>query len=116
MNDVIKNKFKQIRKLYEEAKELNQKNLIIKILLIVLFSNLKLSFNSLKFDLNIAKKIKKLQNILPIENKSKIITIGFYDIIHCDQRWRRLKKGYFYELPKYADKFLWVFLAKNGVY
>ena len=104
----------------EEIKEFNLKNLIIKILLIILsiilLSIFKLSFNSLKFNLSLTKEIKKkYQNIIPIQIKNKIITIGFYDIIHCDRRWRRVKKGYFYELPKYTNKFRWVFLAKNGV-
>lgn len=104
---------------YKEIKEFNAKNLIIKILLIILLivflSNFKLSFNSLKYDLSLTKMTKKHQNILPIETKSKIITIGFYDVIHCGRRWRRVKKGYFYDLPKYTTKFRWVFLAKNGV-
>ena len=55
------------------------------------------------------------RNIPPIETKNKIITIGFYDVIYCDRKWRRLKRGYFYELPKYTNKFRWVFLAKNGI-
>jgi glycosyltransferase involved in cell wall biosynthesis len=55
------------------------------------------------------------RNIQPIDNKNKIITIGFYDVIYCDRIWRRIKKGYFYELPKYTNKFRWVFLAKNGI-
>ena len=121
MNDVIENHLKQIRKQCKEIKELKVKNLIIKILLIILFiifldilfSIFKFSFNSLKFGLT--KEIKKYQNIIPIETKNKIITIGFYDIIYCNKIWRRVKKGYFYELPKYSNKFRWVFLAKNGV-
>ena len=60
--------------------------------------------------------MKKEKNILPIQYKNKIITIGFYDVIYCNRRWRRVKKGYFYELPKYTNKFRWIFLAKNGVY
>ena len=121
MNDVIENlnQVKQIRKHCEKIKEFNINHLIIKILLIILFivllSNFKLSFNSLKFDLSLTKEIKKYKNILPIQSKNKIITIGFYDIVHCNRRWRRVKKGYFYDLPKYVNKFRWVFLAKNGV-
>jgi len=120
MNDAIEKLFKPIRKHSSEKKIFNPKNLIIKILLIILSIILlyifKLSFNSLKFDLALTKGIKKkYQNFLPIRAKNKIITIGFYDIIHCDRKWRRVKKGYFYELPKYTKKFRWVFLAKNGV-
>ena len=107
------------RNYYKKLKEFNTKNLIIKILLIIILivslSNFKLSFNSLKFDLSLTKKIKNHQNILPNETKRKIITIGFYDVIHCDRKWRRVKKGYFYDLPKYTTKFRWVFLAKNRV-
>ena len=120
MNDAIEKLFKPIRKHSREKKTFNPKNLTIKILLIILSIILlyifKLSFNSLKFDLVLTKGIKKkYQNFLPIRAKNKIITIGFYDIIHCDRKWRRVKKGYFYELPKYTNKFRWVFLAKNGV-
>jgi len=119
MNDVIENQFKQMKRNNEKIKELNPKNLIVKILLFILLiiflSIFKSSFKSLKFDLRSAKKIKKNQKIPPNQNKNKIITIGFYDVIHCDRRWRRVKKGYFYELPKYTNKFIWVFLAKNGV-
>ena len=119
MNDVIENQNQEIRRHCKEIKEFNTKHLIIKILLIILFivllSIFKLSFNSLKFDLSLIKEIKKSQNILPTQTKNKTITIGFYDIIHCDRRWRRVKKGYFYDLPKYINKFRWVFLAKNGV-
>ena len=61
------------------------------------------------------RKNNKLSKYSTNRNKKKIITIGFYDVIHCDQRWRRIKKGYFYDLPKYTNKFRWVFLAKNGV-
>ena len=115
MNDIIENQVKQIRKGYKEIKEINPINLIIKIilliLLIILLSIFKLSFNSSIFEL----KIKKEKNILPIQYKNKIITIGFYDVIHCKKEWRRIKKGYFYELPKYINKFRWIFLAKNGV-
>lgn len=122
MNDVIENqlKFKPIRKYSKEIKEFNQKKLVIKILLIILtiilLSIFKFSFNALRFNLSLNKGLKKkYQNILPIQTKKKIITILFYDVIFCDQRWRRVKKGYFYELPKYKNKFRWVFLAKNGV-
>ena len=110
---MIYNKLKQIRKHGKEIKEFQKKNLIIKILLIIiLLSIFKLSFKSLKIDLSFTKEIQKNQNI---EKKNKIITIGFYDVIHCDRKWRRVKKGYFYDLPKYTKKFRWVFLAKNGV-
>ena len=115
MNDVIENQLKQFRKHYVEIEEFKAKNIIIKILLIIVLSIFKFSLNSLKFGLSLTKEIKKFQNILKREPKSKIISIGFYDIIHCDRRWRRVKKGYFYELPKYTNKFRWVFLAKNGV-
>ena len=111
MNDFIKYKLKQNRKHKKNKKKLKIKNLKLKILLIFLLSIL-LSFNSLKFDLSLIEKVK---NILPIETKKQIITIGFYDVIYCDRKWRRIKKGYFYELPKYTNKFRWVFLAKNGV-
>ena len=122
MNNAIKNQTKQIKKHYIEIKKFNSKYLIIKIkiiliifliiLLIVLLSIFKLSFNLLKVGLS---EIKKYHNILPNQIKNEIITIGFYDIIHCDQRWRRIKKGYFFDLPKYTNKFRWIFLAKNGV-
>lgn len=116
VNDFIKNQLKQTKKLFKEIQELKAKNLIIKILLIAfLLSIFKQSFNSLKFDSSLAEEIKKYQKIKPIDAKSKIITIGFYDVIYCDRKWRRIKKGYFYELPKYTNKFRWVFLAKNGV-
>jgi hypothetical protein len=119
MNDAIDYQLIKIIRDFKEIKELNQKNLTIKILLtillIILLSIFKLSFNSLKFVLSLTKEIKKYQNIRPIETKDKIITIGFYDVIHCNRRWRRVKKGYFYDLPKYTNKFRWVFLAKNGV-
>ena len=72
-------------------------------------------FNLIKFDLSLTKEIEMYRNIPPIDIKNKIITIGFYDVIYCDRIWRRIKKGYFYELPKYTNKFRWVFLAKNGV-
>ena len=117
--EFIENPLKQIRQHCEEIKEIKVKNVIIQIILIILFINLlifllsifKLSFNTL----SLTKKIKNFHNIQPIETKRKIITIGFYDVMHCDRRWRRVKKGYFYELPKYTNKFRWVFLAKNGV-
>ena len=112
MNDVIENQFKQIRKHCKEIKEYNLKNLIIKIFLIILLSIFQLSFNLLNLDLSLTKEIKKYKNV---ETKNKIITIGFYDVIHCTRKWRRVKKGYFYDLPKYINKFRWVFLAKKGV-
>ena len=120
MNGDIKNQLKQFRKNSEEIKEKNPINFIIKILLIILsiilLSIFKFSFKSLKFYLSLKKEIKKkYQKNQNIQTKNKIITIGFYDVIHCDRRWRRVKKGYFYELPKYINKFRWVFLAKNGV-
>ena len=116
MNDTIENQLNQIRKNSEEIKDLKAKNLIIKILLIIiLLSFIKLSFNSIKFDLSLSKEIKMYQNIPPIDSENKIITIGFYDVIYCDRKWRRVKKGYFYELPKYSNKFRWVFLAKNRI-
>jgi len=110
MDYIIENQTKHIRKHYKKIKELKAKRLIIKILLIILFT-----FISLKHDLSLSKEIKKYQNILLIKPKKKIITIGFYEVIHCDRKWRRVKKGYFYDLPKYTNKFRWVFLAKNGV-
>ena len=55
------------------------------------------------------------RNILPINTKNKIITIGFYEVIYCDRKWRRIKKGYLYELPKYTNKFRWIYLAKNKI-
>ena len=68
MNGVIKYKLKQTRKHRNDIKELGAKNLILKILLIVLLSILLL-FNSLKFGLSLTKEIKKKQNIIPIEIK-----------------------------------------------
>ena len=113
MDLFIENQLKTNSKLFKDKKV--PKNLIIKIsfiiLLIILLSVFKLSYISLQLDLS----LQKHQNILPIQIKNKKITIGFYDKIHCNRRWRRVKKGYFYELPKYKDKFHWVFLAKNGV-
>ena len=114
--NAIEKQIKQTKKFCEEIQELKAKNLIFKNLLIAfLLSILKFSFNLLKFDLSLTEEIKKYQKILPIDAKNKIITIGFYDAIHCDRKWRRIKKGYFYELPKYTNKFRWVFLAKDGV-
>ena len=115
MNDVFENPFKQIKNYLTKIKEFNTKNLIIKILLIILLSIIELSFNLIKFDLSLTKEIEMYRNIPPIDIKNKIITIGFYDVIYCDRIWRRIKKGYFYELPKYTNKFRWVFLAKNGI-
>ena len=115
-NDAIESQFKQIRNHCKEIKEIKAKNLIIKFILIVLLlSFINLSFNSLKFDLSLAEE-KMYQNIQPIDPKNKIITIGFYDAIYCDRKWRRVKKGYFYELPKYTNKFRWIFLAKNRIH
>ena len=112
MKDVIEKQAKH----YKKIKEHNPRNLIIKILLLIIFLSIsKLSFNSLKFDLSLTKKIIKDKKILSVKTKKRIITIGFYDVIHCNRRWRRVKKGYFYDLPKYTNKFRWVFLAKNGV-
>jgi hypothetical protein len=109
MNETTEKRLKQIIKHNKEIEELNQKNLIIKIFLIILLifllSIFKFSFSSLKFYLSLSKKTINYQNILPTEIKNKIITIGFYDVIHCNQRWRRVKKGYFYDLPKYTNKF-----------
>ena len=115
MNDVIENSFKQNGDFWKKIIEFNTKNLIIKILLIILLSIIELSFNVIKFDLSLTKEIEMYRNIPPIDTKNKIITIGFYDVIYCDRIWRRIKKGYFYELPKYTNKFRWVFLAKNGI-
>lgn len=112
MNDAIENQFKQI---INEIKEIKARNLIIKILLIILLFIIKLSFNYIKFDLSLTKEIEIYRNIPPIDTKNKIITIGFYDVIYCDRKWRRVKKGYFYELPKYTNKFRWIFLAKNKI-
>ena len=103
MNNAIENQLQQIRKRYKKIKEFNPNNLIIKILLLIVLL------------LNLTKEIKKSHNILPKEAKNKIISIGFFDIIYCDRRWRRVKKGYFYDLPKYTKKLRWIFLAKNGV-
>ena len=115
MNDAIENQLRQFRKHYIEIEKFKAKNIIFKILFIFVLSIFKFSLNSLKFGLSLTKEIKKYQNILKREPKSKIITIGFYDVIHYDRRWRKVKKGYFYDLPKYTNKFRWVFLAKNGV-
>ena len=105
----------KFKKQIEEIKILKTKNLIIKVLLIILLQIIfKISFNSSKLNSNLTKGIKN-NKISPPISKNKIITIGFYDIIHCDRKWRRIKKGYFYDLPKYINKFRWVFLAKNGV-
>ena len=111
--------FKQIRRQTKIIKRLKTKNLIIRILLIILFSSifliiLKLIFNS-SMSHTFYKDLKKKTKYAPMETQNKIITIGFYDVIHCDRKWRRIKAGYFYELPKYINKFHWVFLAKNGV-
>lgn len=102
----LKSKKKQFKKSKKQGKNIiryYQINLVIKIL-----------FIRLLFIIELAMEIKR-KNLLPIERKKKIITIGFYDVIHCERKWRRIKKGYFYDLPKYTNKFRWVFLAKNGV-
>ena len=111
--------FKRIRREAKIIKRLKTKNLIIRILLIILFSSifliiLKLFFNSSK-SYTFYKDLKKKSKYSVMEKQNKIITIGFYDVIYCDRKWRRIKTGYFYELPKYINKFHWVFLAKNGV-
>ena len=108
----IQNQLERIRIQVKNIKRLKIEYLIIKILLIILFLSILLII--FKFS-NLIKNKTKNPNISNIEIKNKIITIGFYDVIHCDRKWRRVKKGYFYELPKYTNKFHWVFLAKNGV-
>ena len=125
MNIIIKQRepiikqFKQIIRQTKIIRRLKTKYLIIRILLIILFSAiflifLKLFFNSSKsYTLN--KDLKNKSKYSSMEAQSNIITVGFYDVIHCDRKWRRIKAGYFYELPKYINKFHWVFLAKNGV-
>ena len=112
---IISNQLDQIRKQTEKIKTNKVIYLVIKILLIILFVSIylivfKISFNSSKS----YKRYKKDSKYSPIWKQKKII-IGFYDVIYCDKKWRRIKKGYFYELPKYINKFRWVFLAKNGV-
>jgi hypothetical protein len=87
MNDVFENPFKQIKNYLTKIKEFNTKNLIIKILLIILLSIIELSFNLIKFDLSLTKEIEMYRNIPPIDIKNKIITIGFYDVIFCDRIW-----------------------------
>lgn len=115
MNDDIENLFKQNRSYFKKLKDIKVKNSIIKVLLIIILSIIELSFYLINFDLSLTKEIEMYRNILPIDTKKKIITIGFYDVINCDRMWRRIKRGYFYELPKYTNKFRWVFLAKNGI-
>ena len=122
MDVVIENHQEPIRnrvfndKQNEEIRRLKVKKLIAKILLIILLAALfPKFFISSKSQSNLAKETKKNQISPQNESKNKIITIGFYDIIHCDRKWRRIKKGYFYDLPKYTKKFRFVFLAKNGV-
>jgi len=114
MNNIIENPNKQIRNHPKKIKKFNKQNLL-KIILLIILLIIELSFNLIKFDLSLTKEIEMYRNIPPIEIKNKIITIGFYDVIYCDRIWRRIKKGYFYELPKYTNKFRWVFLAKNGI-
>ena len=114
-NQIIKIRQKAV-KIMKKIKRLKKtKYLIIRIfvpviLLIILLISIFLIILQFSF-----KNIKNYQNIPLIEKKSKIITIGFYDVIFCDLKWRRIKKGYFYELPKYTKKFRWIFLAKNEV-
>ena len=117
---IIEKGLEQIRKKTKKIKRLKTKNLIIRILLIILFTSIfllifKFSFKASKYYSSLIKGITKNQNISLMKTQNKIITIGFYDVIHCDRKWRRVKTGYFYELPKYINKFRWVFLAKNGV-
>ena len=110
---------KKIRIQTKILKRLKTKNLIITFLLITIFASiyptiLKLFFNPFKpYTFN--KGIKNESKYSVIKTQNKIITIGFYDVIHCNRKWRRIKAGYFYELPKYINKFHWIFLAKNGV-
>jgi glycosyltransferase involved in cell wall biosynthesis len=86
-----------IKRQSKKIERLQKEKLIVKIfLIIIIFFYIGFIF--------LTKEIKI---------KNKIITIGFYDVIHCDRQWRRVKKGYFYDLPKYINKFRWVFLAKN---
>ena len=117
---IIENQLEQIRKKAKKIKRHKKQNLFIRILLIILLTLtlliiFKFSFKSSKYYSRLTKDIKRNENNLLIETKNKIITIGFYDVISCTRRWRRIKKGYFYDLPKYINKFRWVFLAKNGV-
>ena len=111
--------FKEIRGQTKIIKRHKTKNLIIRILLLILFSSIFLIILKLFFISSIShtfyKDLKKKTKYATMETQNKIITIGFYDVIHCDRKWRRVKTGYFYELPKYINKFHWVFLAKNGV-
>ena len=99
-NSIIENQFKKSKKQGKNINRYYHINLISKILFIIFL-----------FIIDLAREIK---SILQIERK-KIITIGFYDVIYCERKWRRVKRGYFYELPKYTNKFRWVFLAKNGI-
>ena len=117
---IIENQIEQIRKQTEIIKRLKTKYLILRFFLIILFASIiliffKISLKSSKSYSSLTGNIKNNQNNTLIEAKNKIITIGFYDIINCDRQWRRIKRGYFYELPKYTNKFRWIFLAKNGV-
>ena len=75
--------------------------------LIILITIFAIFCNSSKSNSDLIKEVNR--------NTNKIIVIGFYDIIHCDRKWRRIKKGYFFDLPKFRNKFEFVFLAKNGV-
>ena len=75
--------------------------------LIILITIFAIFCNSSKSNSDLIKEVNR--------NTNKIIVIGFYDIIHCDRKWRRIKKGYFFDLPKFRKKFEFVFLAKNGV-
>ena len=101
MNDFVEKTHKQNNKHYKKIKKFNSKNsrnkIFFLIFLIILLSIFILPFNSLKFCLSLTKEIKKYKNIQPLGTKNKIITIGFYDVIYCDPRWIRVKKGYFYE-------------------
>lgn len=104
LNDINESPFKQFRIQTDKIKKFLAKIFIILIILIIIF---QFFFNLLKSNSDLIREVNR--------NKNKIIIIGFYDIIHCDRKWRRIKKGYFYDLPKFRNKFGWVFLAKNGV-
>ena len=102
------------RKRLEINEKVKDSNFLIKILFLIFIVLFQLIFKLYlhKFNPKLSKIIKNNQ-INKLNNK--IIIIGFYDVIHCDRKWRRVKKGYFNDLPKYTNKFRWVFLAKNGI-
>ena len=100
------NKFENIHKRIKNQTKviimIRGENLLIKTLLVCsLLVHFVFKLNQSKYNTN-SSKIYNKRIYPPNQTKNQIITIGFYDFISCDRKWRRVKKGYFYDLPKYS--------------